>query len=220
MDSLKEAEAKAITLFKKAKENNYFEAGIDEKELNVMLYKLAYEMYGIKKYWHKRIVRIGTNTLLPYFENPPNIALKEDDILFLDFGPIFEDWEADVGRTYVIGSDMRKHKLTRDIEKVWCEGKQYFLEDRNITGRDMYHWVMSMAKKYGWDFTAEMAGHIIGKFPHERLEKENKENYIHPENYNKLRAKDKKGDEKAWILEVHFVDLQRRYGGFYEQLLY
>jgi hypothetical protein len=31
--------------------------------------------------------------------------------LFFDFGPIFEDWEADFGRTFVIGNDPIKHKL-------------------------------------------------------------------------------------------------------------
>ena len=32
-------------------------------------------------------------------------------ILFVDFGPILEGWEADFGRTYVIGNNPDKHKL-------------------------------------------------------------------------------------------------------------
>jgi hypothetical protein len=36
--------------------------------------------------------------------------------VFFDFGPVFEEWEADVGRTYVIGNDSLKHKLKKDIE--------------------------------------------------------------------------------------------------------
>ena len=32
-------------------------------------------------------------------------ALTDDDILFLDLGPIFAEWEADFGRTYVLGDD-------------------------------------------------------------------------------------------------------------------
>ncbi|WP_431213706.1 hypothetical protein ACQ86N_01985 [Puia sp. P3] len=35
--------------------------------------------------------------------------------MFFDFGPIFEDWEADFGRTYVIGSDPTKHKLNHGL---------------------------------------------------------------------------------------------------------
>jgi hypothetical protein len=54
-------------------------------------------MYGISRYWHKRIVRAGRNTLAPYDENPPDLTVGEDDIVFLDLGPVFEQWEADSG---------------------------------------------------------------------------------------------------------------------------
>ncbi len=43
-------------------------------------------MYGTTTYWHKRIVRAGRNTLLPYDENPPDLTIGTDDILFLDLG--------------------------------------------------------------------------------------------------------------------------------------
>jgi hypothetical protein len=33
-----------------------------------------------------RIVRAGRNTLAPYDENPPDLTVGEDDILFLDLG--------------------------------------------------------------------------------------------------------------------------------------
>jgi Xaa-Pro dipeptidase len=29
--------------------------------------------------------------------------MTNDDIVFADFGPVFEGWEADFGRTWVIG---------------------------------------------------------------------------------------------------------------------
>ena len=56
-------------------------------------------MFGVRKFWHKRIVRSGVNTLEPYRSNPEELTLRADDIVFFDFGPIFSDWEADVGRT-------------------------------------------------------------------------------------------------------------------------
>ena len=71
--------------------------------MNADIYALAEKMYGISTYWHKRIVRAGRNTLLPYAENPPDLTIGEDDILFLDLGPVFEKWEADFGRTFVLG---------------------------------------------------------------------------------------------------------------------
>ena len=73
-----------------------------EKELNEEVYALAEQMFGIRTYWHKRIVRSGPNTLYPYADNPPDRIITEDDIVFLDFGPVFERWEADFGRTYVL----------------------------------------------------------------------------------------------------------------------
>jgi Xaa-Pro dipeptidase len=42
--------------------------------------------------------------LLPYDDNPPNLVIGADEILFLDLGPVFEDWEADFVRTIVIGA--------------------------------------------------------------------------------------------------------------------
>jgi Xaa-Pro dipeptidase len=112
---LMEAEQKAAQLFKAIEGSGMICPGKSERELNNEVFELAFELFGIEKYWHKRIVRSGANTLHPYDENPPDMIVQSDDILFFDFGPIFEDWEADLGRTYVIGSDPYKHKLKNDI---------------------------------------------------------------------------------------------------------
>jgi len=100
-----EAENIAIELFKAVEGRNLIIAGKSEQQLNTEVFELASELFGIEKHWHKRIVRSGANTLMPYNENPPDLVIQEDDILFFDFGPIIEDWEADLGRTYVIGND-------------------------------------------------------------------------------------------------------------------
>ena len=105
LTNLIEAEKKAQQLFDEIESRNILVSGNSEDKINELIFELAFEMFGIKKYWHKRIVRCGKNTLHPYNENPENLVLKNDDILFLDFGPIFEDWEADFGRTYVVGND-------------------------------------------------------------------------------------------------------------------
>ena len=109
--NLIDAENKAAILFAEIAKRGLIVAGKSEKELNNEVFKLAFELFRIDKYWHKRIVRAGKNTLLPYKENPPNETLQNDDILFFDFGPVFEDWEADVGKTYVLGNNEQKLKL-------------------------------------------------------------------------------------------------------------
>src|SRR5580698_9700269 len=131
---LRVAQAKAEELFRAVEERGLVRAGITESQLNEDIYALAKEMFGITTYWHKRIVRAGRNTLAPYAENPPDLNIGEDDILFLDLGPVFEDWEADFGRTFVLGSDPLKLKLRDDVATAFAEGKQYFHEHPGITG--------------------------------------------------------------------------------------
>ena len=215
LTNLIEAEKKAQQLFDEIENKNILISGNSEDKINKLIFELAFEMFGIKKYWHKRIVRCGKNTLYPYNENPENLILKNDDILFLDFGPIFEDWEADFGRTYVVGNDPVKIKLKADIENAWIEGKNYFKNQTEITGAQLYTYCNKLALKYGWEFGGEIAGHIIGQYPHEKLEKEDKTNYIHPENHSNMFGLNNKGEKKHWILEIHFVDKEKEIGGFF-----
>ncbi len=217
--NLIEAEKKASELFSVIENKGLIVSGKSEKELNSEIFELAFELYGIKKYWHKRIVRAGKNTLKPYDENPENLTIQKDDILFIDFGPIFDEWEADFGRTYVLGSNELKHKLKKDIELAWLDCKTFFESKENITGAELYNYAVLSAKNYGWEFGGEIAGHIIGHFPHEKLEKEDKTNYVHPNNHKNMLDFDKNGNKKEWILEIHFVNKEKEIGGFFEQLL-
>lgn len=217
--NLIEAERKAEILFSEIENRRLMVAGKTERELNKDIFDLAFELYGIDKYWHKRIVRAGKNTLKPYDENPDDLTLKEDDILFIDFGPIFDEWEADFGRTYVLGNDPDKHKIKQDSAKAWAECKAYFDRQTEITGAEFYAYVVDTSKKYGWEFGGEIAGHLIGHFPHEKLEKEIKTNYVHPNNHQNMLSPDTRGNKREWILEIHFVDRIKEIGSFYEQLL-
>jgi Xaa-Pro dipeptidase len=216
---LLDAERKALNLFNEAEKRNLIVAGKTEKQLNEDLFELAFEMFGIRKYWHKRIVRSGSNTLKPYSENPDNLVIENDDILFFDFGPVFEDWEADVGRTYVIGTDPLKLKLKKDIELAWKESRDWYFTKTSITGHEFYKYNVALAAKYGWTFGGDIAGHLIGNFPHEKIESESRVNYIHEDNHVDMLAPGVLGTKREWILEIHFVDLEKQIGGFYEQFL-
>ena len=145
--------------------------------------------------------------------------IKDNDILFLDFGPIFEEWEADFGRTYVLGDDPLKLKLKKDIELAWFEGRDYFKKQKSITGAELFSYAEEIARKYNWEFGGEIAGHLIGHFPHEKLDNEDKTNYVHPDNNIDMLAPGKDGLKREWILEIHFVERNKKIGGFFEQLL-
>ena len=217
--NLIQAEKNAENLFFEIENKELIKPGKFENELNTEIFNLAYDLYGIKKYWHKRIVRAGKNTLKPYKENPSNLIIKEDDILFIDFGPIFDEWEADFGRTYVLGNDKNKLKLKDDISIAWDECKDFFNVTKNLTGAELYNYAVLSAKNHGWEFGGEIAGHLIGHFPHEKLENEDKRNYIHPKNNVNMSSLDKSGNHRDWILEIHFIDREKQIGGFFEQLL-
>ncbi len=217
-ESLRRAETQAVHWFDAIVARGLMRPGILESELNTAALALAPE-FGFDRHWHKRIVRSGPNTLAPYAENPPDRAIEADDIVFFDFGPVLEEWEADFGRTYVLGDDPAKHRLVADIEACWTIAATHFHASPDITGAELFAFVVDLAASRGWEHHIRHAGHLVGKFPHEQLRGEDTRNYIHPENTAPLRAPGADGDPREWILELHFVDRERRLGAFYEQLL-
>jgi hypothetical protein len=216
---LLDAQAKAQALFAEVKTRDLIRPGAPESQINQEIYALAAQMYGIARYWHKRIVRAGPNTLAPYDENPPDLTVKEDDIVFLDLGPVFEEWEADFGRTYVVGNDPLKRKLCRDIEQGFARGKQHFHDHPEITAAELYGYAQQLAQQAGWEYGGPIAGHLIGVFPHEKIAGDKVTLYVHPNNHCRMRIPDASGRERHWIFEIHFVDRARQIGGFYEELL-
>jgi Xaa-Pro dipeptidase len=216
---LRIAQNKAEQLFHEVEARGLIRAGIAESQLNQEIYDLAKEMYGISTYWHKRIVRAGANTLLPYAENPPDHIVGEDDICFLGLGPVFEEYEADFGRTFVIGSDPAKLKMRDDVAKAFADGKSYFKQHPDITASQLYDYAVSLAGKYGWEFGGSIAGHLIGQFPHERIAEDKITLYVHPKSNLRMTSTDEKGRLRHWILEIHFVDRRSQIGGFFEELL-
>ena len=219
ISELLEAQTRAAALFHEVETRGLIRPGITENGLNAEIYALAQELYGITTYWHKRIVRAGRNTLLPYAENPPDLTLGEDDILFLDLGPVFEQWEADFGRTFVLGSDPLKLKMREDIKSAFGDGKHYFKDHPDIISSELFRYAESLAAKYDWEFGGPIAGHLVGQFPHERIADDKVTLYVHPKSDLAMRSTDKEGRRRHWILEIHFVDREREIGGFYEELL-
>ena len=218
-EALRKAQDGADALFRRVEGLGLIRPGITESQLNEEIYQLAEREFGIKNYWHKRIVRAGANTLAPYDENPPDLTLGADEIVFLDLGPVFEEWEADFGRTFVIGTDPVKKKLRDDAERAFAEAKEYFKAHPEITADELFHHAEELAGKYGWEFGGAIAGHLLGQFPHERIPGDKVTLYVHPENPRRMRDLGADGEPRHWILEIHFVDRARKIGAFYEQLL-
>ncbi|MEU8827341.1 M24 family metallopeptidase [Streptomyces sp. NPDC048636] len=213
------AQEKAIALFAEVEARGLVAPGRGEREVSDHIRDLANEMFGTTKHWHKRIIRSGPNTLRPYKDNPPDRTIGEDDVAFADFGPIFEEYEADFGRTYVFGDDPDKHRLLADLPRIFDAGRAVFRKTEDITGAQLYAEVERMAAEAGWEIGIWHAGHLVGEFPHETNDGVKAESYITPENHTPLRRTDRSGRICHWILELHFVDRAKGFGGFYEQLL-
>jgi Xaa-Pro aminopeptidase len=214
------AEQKAKELFDTVEEWGLIVGGKLESELNKEIVKLAKDVFGIEEYWHKKIVRAGINTLQPFSGNPPDRLIQNDDIVVLDFGPIFQGFEADLGRTYIIGNDPLKLTLKRDVETAWYEAKEWYLDQNSLTGAEFFNYVIDLTKRYGYEFGNEIAGHIVGPFPHEQPDDPNDLCLdIHPDNHSNILVLDKRGNSRNWILEIQFVDRVNNIGGFFEQLL-
>jgi len=215
---LRDAQAKADALFDDIG-STIVRPGISEKQMSDEIKALGLERHGIETHWHKRVVRSGPNTLLPYQDNPPDRIVQEDDILFVDLGPVFEAWEADFGRTFVIGSDPVKAKLRDALEPTWHTVKSQFDANPDITGAELYAIACKEAKNAGWEFGGAHSGHLIGDYPHERIPLDKITLYITEGNNAKMRQPGKDGNMRHWILEIHLVDKERQIGGFFEQLL-
>ncbi len=214
------AEQKAKELFYTVEERGLIVSGKSEKELCDEIVKIAKEDFCIENHWHKKIVRTGINTLQPFIADPPDLIIQEDDILFFDFHPVFKDWEADLGRTYVLGNDPLKLKAKKDIEAAWHEANAWYFKQTNLTGAEYFNYVTSLTKRYGYEFGNAIAGHIVGRFPHEQPDDPNDLCLdVHPGNHNDILQPDKYGNKRHWILELHFVDKVNNIGAFFEQLL-
>jgi Xaa-Pro aminopeptidase len=216
---LLDAQAKAAELFAAIAPRGIIAPGVREVQASDAIRDLAAEMFGVSRHWHKRIVRAGPNTLEPYRENPPDRVIAADDIVFCDFGPIFEEWEADFGRTFVLGDDPVKIRLRDALPVLFDAGRRYFEEQPQITGEQLYAHMVGLAQDAGWEFGGSIAGHLVGQFPHEKIDGAKIKSYITPGSDEPMRRQDRNGQICHWILEVHLTDTGRRFGGFYEELL-
>jgi Xaa-Pro dipeptidase len=213
------AQNKAAALFADVVAGGMICAGKLESELSAEIHRLAQTKYGLRRHWHKRIARSGPNTLLTYHDEAPDRRITADDIVYLDFGPVFDEWEADFGRTFALGTDPFKHRLVGNLAAAFEQGKELYRCEPELSAGQLYDYVAGLAGDYGWEFGATTAGHLIGRFPHERTPQDPQRFSIRHGNATLLRERDAGGFARHWILEIHFIDRARQIGGFFEELL-
>jgi Xaa-Pro aminopeptidase len=216
--ALEAAEAKGMMLFDAIEREGLIAPGKREDELNDEIAAFAREKFAVTHHWHKRIVRAGANTVCVFADDPPVHTIGEDDIVYLDLGPVIEDWEADLGRSYALGADPQKARLVADLPRLFDSVQAHYRASPDITCEDLYAFAQKTAETAGWRFGGEIAGHtLIGKFPHAPPPRQGR--FIAAGNASRMRDPDANGKARHWILEIHLVDQARAFGGFYERLL-
>ena len=218
-DELRNAQDTARALFADIVALGLIAPGKTETQIEREIFELARSQYGVKRHWHKRVIRSGPNTMTVYREEPPDLTIQEDDIVYVDLGPVFGDWEADFGRTFVVGDNPEKLKLRDALPEIFKIGRAHFESSDTLTGAELFAFMERTAADGGWIFGGEIAGHIVGEFPHTKIPGDENSFVIAPQNPGRLREPDSLGQVKHWILEVHLIDPSRSFGGFYEELI-
>ena len=217
--ALHAAERKALDLLDAIETAGLIAAGRTELEIERDIYAIATRDFGVTDHWHDRVIRAGINTLCVAGENAPDRVIAKDDMVFLDLGPVFGGWEADVGRSYVIGDDPRKLALCADLPIVFDALVARFQAEPDITGVEFYAAAHAEAERRGWRFGGKIAGHLVGEFPYARGPGNKQTRLLGPTNVLRMRDLDASGNPRHWILEVHLVAPDLSFGGFYERLL-
>jgi Xaa-Pro aminopeptidase len=132
------AELKAKELCKLAEDRQLIVPGKTEWQLSNEIVQLAKDEFATDVHWGKKNVRTGINTLQPYMADPPDLVIQEGDILFFDFHPVFDGWEADIGHTYVLGNDLLKHKIKKDVEAAWYEANAWYFQQDSLIGAEYF----------------------------------------------------------------------------------
>jgi Xaa-Pro aminopeptidase len=161
---------------------------------------------GFERVWHPTHIRFGRNTLKLYKEpSEPGVVLGEQDLLFIDIGPVWAGHEGDYGDTFVIG-DAPEHRAIAEAARTlfhsvaghWRSG---------ASGRELYALAEAEARALGYELNLGAPGHRLGDFPHA----------VHKA--GKLAAAEFHPAPGLWVLEIQIRHPQQPIGAFYEDLL-
>lgn len=162
---------------------------------------------GADKKWHPNKFRIGCNTQKSFRDiSEPNIKLQENDIYFIDIGPVWDNHEGDFGNTFTVGENS-EHQEISDAARQIFDKTARFWKEKNKSGKELYDFASLSAKSFGYELNDRMKGHRIGDFPHHLFYK------------GGLIDIDETPCNNLWILEIHIVSSEKNIGAFYEDIL-
>jgi len=183
---------------------NFNNISVENEQINILTYEYMYNGGGVA------IGDINNDGLKDIYFTSNNLENK----LYLNKGNMkFEDITAKAGagckegwKTGVTMADVNGDGL---IDIYVCKSADGNAEKRRnillINNGDLTF--TNKAKEYGYSYGGEIAGHIVGEYPHEQpADPKSFDLDVHPSNHNDMFLRDANGNERHWILEMHFVD--------------
>jgi Xaa-Pro aminopeptidase len=183
-----------------------FKPGMRESEAGRLGLEILNEL-GMERVWHPVHVRFGANTMKTFKERSDgDPVLGEDDIYFIDIGPVFRGHEGDVGATFTTGSDPDKQACAQAVKTLFDAVRNEWLAEGR-SGPALYDFAAAEAKRMGWLLNLDIKGHRVSDFPHAIYKA------------GALGAFEGRPDPGIWVLEIQIAHPGRTYGAFYEDVL-
>lgn len=166
----------------------------------------VFKRHGVSQKWHNPYIYFGSNSILTFLDKPvEEKTLQEEDIAYIDIGPIVNGVEGDAGQTVVFGNNPLFHEMKQQSERIFQLAVTYWRE-KNPTGVELYEYIHKLTQEAGYVFHLNPAGHLIGSFPHKGWK-------------DGLNTYPFTPEPGLWILEIQFRHPELAYGAFYEAVL-
>lgn len=161
---------------------------------------------GAIRTWHPTYIRFGADAQFPW-NRPLDRArvLRERDVIVVDIGPVWGEYEGDFGDTFVVGDDPEHQACARAAREIHAETRAEWA--RGLTGVELYDFAAARASARGYELVPEVAGHRIADFPHALYGKQN------------LAKAGFAPAHGLWVLEIQIRQPERQIGAFYEDVL-
>jgi Xaa-Pro aminopeptidase len=167
----------------------------------------ALDKLGAEKKWHPNKFRIGKNTIKSFRDvSDENVRLSENDIFFVDIGPVWDGHEGDYGNTFVFGENEKYKLIAKACREVFNKTAKAWLSE-GLTGRELYDFAEDYASTLGYDLNNRMKGHRVGDFPHHLFFR------------GGMIDIDESPCDNLWILEIHLISKDKQFGSFFEDIL-
>lgn len=220
-ERLLDAQLKTIQVCQEIKSK--IEVGMTEVQACKMALD-CFKNHGVTKHWHRPTIRLGRGTTLSFFDPiQTEYRLEENTPFYIDLGPVWPgetpsdlgvEYEGDYGDTYVLGQFPEAQHCAEVARSLFYETKNLWRNSwlnspdvEKFSGKALYQHLKKRANELGYLLIEGVAGHRIGDFPHQRHSKE------------QLANIDFIPNPHLWVLEIHIVEPQRRFGAFFEDIL-